>query len=66
MNKIDKNFYTDNNFNSCDLCEYVYPVNNITIVNRMLEWRHKCQQYLTSINFCSENAIKFGNGTLKT
>jgi ferredoxin len=66
VNQNDKNFYTDENCNSCGICEKICPVKNITLVDGKPEWQHKCQQCLACINYCPEKAIQFGSLTLKT
>ena len=66
VNESDKNFYAEDNCNSCGICENVCPVNNIIMIDGEPKWQHKCQQCLACINFCPEKAIQFGTGTLKT
>ncbi|MFX0083564.1 MAG: EFR1 family ferrodoxin [Candidatus Hodarchaeota archaeon] len=66
VNESDKNFYAEDNCNSCGICEIVCPVNNIMMIDRVPEWQHECQQCFACINFCPEKAIQFGTGTLKT
>ncbi len=66
VNKSDKNFYAEDNCNSCGICENVCPVSNIIMIDGVPEWQHKCQQCLACINFCPEKTIQFGTGTLKT
>ena len=66
VNESDKNFYAEDNCNSCGICESVCPVSNIILIDGLPQWQHKCQQCLACINFCPEKAIQFGKGTLKT
>jgi len=66
VNESDKNFYVEDNCNSCGICENLCPVNNIMMIDGVPEWQHKCQQCLACINFCPEKALQFGTGTLKT
>ena len=66
VNQNDKNFYSDENCNSCGICEKICPVKNIFLVDGKPEWQHKCQQCLACINYCPEKAIQFGSQTLKT
>jgi len=62
----DKSFYAQDTCTSCEICVKVCPVNNITLVEGMPQWQHKCQQCLACINFCPEKCIQFGDKTLKT
>lgn len=66
VNERDNDFYSDDNCNSCGVCESVCPVNNIIMINGAPEWQHKCQLCLACINYCPEKAIQFGTETLKT
>jgi ferredoxin/flavodoxin len=66
VNESDINFYSEDNCNSCSICENICPVNNIIMIDGRPEWQHKCQQCFACINFCPEKAIQFGTGTLKT
>ncbi|MFW9829100.1 MAG: EFR1 family ferrodoxin [Candidatus Thorarchaeota archaeon] len=62
----DKSFYADEKCTSCGICEIVCPVRNIVLLDGIPQWNHKCQQCLACINFCPEESIQFGTGTLKT
>ncbi|KKK54774.1 hypothetical protein LCGC14_3081320, partial [marine sediment metagenome] len=66
VNESDKSFYSDDNCNSCGICEEICPVNNIILEDGVPQWQHKCQQCLACINFCPEKSIQFGTQTLKT
>ena len=66
VNQNDKNFYSDENCNSCGICEKICPVKNIILIDGKPEWQHRCQQCLACINYCPEKAIQFGSQTLKT
>ncbi|MFW9972806.1 MAG: EFR1 family ferrodoxin [Candidatus Odinarchaeota archaeon] len=64
--ECDKSFYVNENCNNCGICKEVCPVNNVTLINGVPKWQHKCQQCLACINFCPEKAIQYGEETLKT
>ncbi|MFX1389070.1 MAG: EFR1 family ferrodoxin [Promethearchaeota archaeon] len=61
----DKSFYANKNCTSCGICENICPVKNIRLIEGVPQWNHKCQQCLACIHFCPEEAIQFGNQTLK-
>ncbi|MFX1496913.1 MAG: EFR1 family ferrodoxin [Promethearchaeota archaeon] len=65
VNEMDESYYATENCNGCGICEKVCPVNNIKIINGTPKWHHKCQLCLACMHFCPEQAIQFGNDTLK-
>jgi ferredoxin len=59
----DENFYTDENCNSCGICQNVCPVSNVKLVSGRPEWQHRCQQCLACIHWCPREAIQYGEKT---
>ncbi|TFG01452.1 MAG: hypothetical protein EU539_14035 [Promethearchaeota archaeon] len=64
VNFTDKNFYADENCDSCGICKKVCPVNNIKIVAGKPRWHNQCQQCLACLHFCPQEAIQYGKNTL--
>jgi ferredoxin len=62
---IDKNFRTDDKCNGCGICLRVCPVSNIKMVDDKPVWQHHCDKCLTCIQWCPQQAIQFGNVTIK-
>jgi len=60
----DKKFWTDENCNSCGICEKVCPVKNIEMVEGKPRWRHKCQQCLACLHWCPEVSIQVEKKTI--
>ena len=63
VNTEDENYYTDENCNSCGICQKICPVDNIKLVNDKPEWQHKCQQCLGCLHYCPQKAIQYGKNT---
>lgn len=63
VNKGDVAFFTDENCNSCGICEDICPVDNIILFEDKPQWQHKCEQCLACINYCPTHSIQFGKNT---
>jgi len=60
----DEKFWTDDNCNSCGICEKICPVSNIEMVEGKPKWLHKCQQCMACIHWCPQLSIQVGKKTL--
>lgn len=65
VHQMDKNFFSDEKCNSCGICEKVCPVSNIKMINKKPIWQHNCEQCLSCLQWCPEEAIQFGKSTAK-
>jgi len=60
----DNKFWTDENCNSCSICEKICPVQNIEMVQGRPKWSHKCQQCLACLHWCPKASIQVGKSTI--
>jgi ferredoxin len=60
---MDKDFWTDNKCNGCEICGRVCPVGNIAFEAGKPSWKHRCEQCLACIQWCPQEAIQFGKKT---
>lgn len=65
LNLRDKDFWVNDNCNSCRLCERICPVNNIEINTDKPRWKHNCEQCAACIQYCPKQAIQWGKKTIK-
>ncbi len=65
VNNSDTKFSSDDNCNSCGICKDICPVKNISIVEGIPQWQHKCQRCFACIHFCPQKAIQYGRKTSK-
>ena len=65
LHEKDKNFWVDENCNSCGICEKVCPVENIEIMEGKPQWQHRCQQCLACIHWCPQKSIQYSNKTVE-
>jgi ferredoxin len=61
--KLDKNFWIDDNCNSCGTCAKVCPAGNIVMEEKKPVWQHRCEQCLACIQWCPKKAIQYGKKT---
>lgn len=59
----DKNFNLSDKCSSCGICSKVCPVGNVTLVNGKPTFKHKCEQCMACIQYCSKKAINYKNKT---
>ena len=65
VHKLDKKFWVDDKCNSCGICFKVCPAGNIEMINEKPSWLHQCEQCLTCIQWCPQEAIQYGGKTFK-
>jgi len=61
--KMDRDFWTDNKCNGCEICGRVCPVGNIVFESGKPAWQHRCEQCLACIQWCPQEAIQYGKKT---
>jgi len=60
---MDRDFWTDNKCNGCEICGRVCPVGNIVFESGKPAWQHRCEQCLACIQWCPQEAIQYGKKT---
>jgi len=65
VRKMDKSFFADEKCTNCGICEKICPAQNIILVNGKPTWQHHCEQCFACIQWCPEEAIQYGKGTVK-
>lgn len=63
VHKMDKDFWCDDNCNSCGVCVQVCPAANIALQEGKPVWHHECEQCLACIQWCPQESIQFGKKT---
>jgi len=58
-------FYTDENCNSCGICEKVCPVDNIKMIKDKPIWGDNCLSCFACIHWCPQESIQIANLTKK-
>ena len=61
----DRIFTVDPSCNSCGTCVNVCPVRNISLVEGLPRWQHRCEFCLACAHFCTQHAIQLGRRTAK-
>lgn len=61
--KFDRYFKVGSHCNKCGLCMDICPVDNITLKNSRLSWKHKCENCFACMHFCPKEQIQFGKFT---
>ncbi|MBF0484187.1 MAG: EFR1 family ferrodoxin [Candidatus Omnitrophica bacterium] len=61
----DKNFWTTDKCNGCEICCKICPADNIIIRNERPVWKHKCELCLACLQWCPLEAIQYKKSTLK-
>lgn len=54
---MDRSFHTDEKCIGCRTCLRICPVENIQMVHKTPEWRHRCEFCLACFHWCPEGAI---------
>ena len=65
VHKMDKKFWVDDKCNSCGICLNVCPATNIEMTNEKPFWLHRCEQCLACLQWCPQEAIQYGERTVK-
>jgi formate hydrogenlyase subunit 6/NADH:ubiquinone oxidoreductase subunit I len=65
VHKMDKKFWVDDKCNSCGICLKVCPAGNIEMINQKPSWLHRCEQCLACLQWCPQEAIQYGEKTVK-
>jgi len=60
----DRRFWADEKCNHCGLCARVCPVANIRMENGRPVWLHHCEQCMSCLQWCPQEAIQFGKSTV--
>jgi len=63
--RMDKPFSADEKCTSCGICEKICPAQNISLVDGKPAWQHRCEQCFACLQWCPEEAIQYGKGTIK-
>lgn len=63
--RMDKPFYADEKCTGCGICEKICPAQNISLVDKKPAWLHRCEQCFACLQWCPEEAIQYGKGTIK-
>ncbi|MCJ7665082.1 MAG: EFR1 family ferrodoxin, partial [Desulfobacterales bacterium] len=62
---MDKKFWADEKCNSCGICSQVCPAADIEMTNGKPAWLHRCEQCLACLQWCPQEAIQYGDKTVK-
>jgi MinD superfamily P-loop ATPase len=62
---MDKKFWVDDKCNRCGICSMVCPVSNIEMIDERPSWLHRCEQCLACLQWCPQEAIQYGEKTVK-
>jgi ferredoxin len=65
VRKMDKKFWVDDKCNHCGICSKVCPAGNIEMIAEKPSWLHRCEQCLACLQWCPQEAIQFGEKTVK-
>ena len=65
VRKMDKKFWADEKCNSCGICSQVCPAANIEMAKGKPSWLHRCEQCLACLQWCPQEAIQYGEKTVK-
>jgi ferredoxin len=63
--KMDNPFFADEKCTGCGICEKICPAQNISLVDGKPTWQHRCEQCFACLQWCPEEAIQYGKGTIK-
>jgi ferredoxin len=60
---MDKKFWSDEKCNNCGICVTICPAANITLQEGRPSWLHHCEQCLSCLQWCPQEAIQYGEKT---
>jgi ferredoxin len=63
--RMDKSFFADEKCTGCGICEKICPAQNISLIAEKPVWQHRCEQCFACLQWCPEEAIQYGKGTIK-
>ena len=61
--KMDRQFWSDDKCNSCEVCSKVCPAENIAMAGGKPVWGHRCEQCFACLQWCPSEAIQYGKKT---
>jgi len=65
VRKMDKKFCVDDKCNRCGVCAKACPAGNIEMIDEKPSWLHRCEQCLACLQWCPQEAIQYGEKTVK-
>ncbi len=65
VRKMDRKFWVDDRCNRCGICAKVCPAGNIEMIDQIPSWLHRCEQCLACLQWCPQEAIQYGEKTVK-
>ncbi|MCG8570691.1 MAG: EFR1 family ferrodoxin [Spirochaetes bacterium] len=63
IEQLGKQFWVNENCNSCKICVRLCPVENISMKDNLPVWKTQCEQCFACINWCPQKAIQYGQKT---
>jgi Pyruvate/2-oxoacid:ferredoxin oxidoreductase delta subunit len=63
--QMDRKFWADEKCDGCEICARLCPAANIRMVDGKPLWLHRCEQCLACLQWCPQEAIQYGNNTVK-
>ncbi|MBN2482622.1 MAG: EFR1 family ferrodoxin [Candidatus Omnitrophica bacterium] len=64
IRSADKNFWADEQCNSCGICVKVCPVRNIELISGKPKWLNRCEQCFACLQWCPQEAIQYKKSTI--
>lgn len=60
----DKDFWTDEKCDGCEICSKICSANNIKIIDKKPTWQHQCEQCLACLHWCPKESIQYKRDSL--